>query len=134
MPSKQYTFKGKCKWAKLFKPDEKYNNFQITLYPDKASLKAYVKAGCQGEIKEDEDGQRVVFRRKPSILTKKGKLWELGAPKVVDTSGEDFTAFLGNGSEVEVTVETYDTDRGLGTRLEKVTVLKHVEYKPDEAA
>lgn len=131
---KTYTYKGTCKWAKLFKPDQKYNTYQITLYPDKAGLKQYVKAGHQGEIREDEDGKYVVFRRKPQIPTKKG-IWELGPPEVVDENNESLDKLVGNGSEVEVTVETYSTAAaGMGTRLAKVKVLELKEYNPDAGA
>lgn len=132
MPNKQYTYCGKCKWAKVFKPDEKYGNYQIVLYPNKPSLKAYIKAGHQGEIREDEDGQYVIFRRRPKVLTKKGDIWDKGPPKVLDADGEAFNKLIGNGSEVEITVEVYDTRKGLGTSLESVTVLEHVEYVPND--
>jgi len=125
-----YTYAGVAKWAMLFKPDEKYDVYKITLYPDKTSLKAYVKNGHQGVIKEDEDGKHVTFRRKVSLLTKKKEVWELGPPKVVDAEGNKFTELVGNGSEVEVVVEVYDTVKGLGTRLNEVRVLNHVPYTP----
>lgn len=131
MSTKSYKYKGSCKWAKLFKPDEKYGNYTINVYLDKAGLKQYVKAGHQGEIKEDDDGKYVVFRRKPQVLTKKGTIWELGAPKVVDENGETLDKIVGNDSMVEVTVETYDTPKGLGTRLAQVKVIELKEYNPD---
>lgn len=131
MASKAYTYTGACKWAKLFKPDEKYGNYTINVYLDKAGLKQYVKVGHQGEVREDEDGKHVTFRRKPQVLTKKGTIWELGAPVVVDEDNEPLDKLVGNGSKVEVTVETYDTPKGLGTRLAKVKVLELREYNPD---
>lgn len=131
MATKSYTYKGTAKWAKLFKPDEKYGSYSIVLYPDKASLKQYIKVGHQGAVREDEDGKFVTFRRKPQVLTKKGTVWELGPPKVLDENGEDLDKLVGNGSEVEVTVETYDTPKGLGTRLATVKVNELKEYNPD---
>lgn len=129
--TRTYTYTGKAKWAMLFKPDEKYGTYKITLYPDKAGLKQYIKVGHQGEVKEDEDGKFVTFRRKPQVLTKKGTIWELGPPVVVGDDNEPIDQLVGNGSKVEVTVETYNTAKGLGTRLAKVKVLELREYNPE---
>ena len=58
-----------------------------------------------------------------------------GEPKVVhaDDTPWDVTTdkFIGNGSEVEVTISVYDTKRKgiVGTRLDKVKVLTHVPYE-----
>jgi hypothetical protein len=133
---KTYTYKGKCKWARVYKPDQEYDTYGIVVYPDKAGLKQYVKAGHQGEIREDDDGQYVTFRRKANVLirngAKKGTVWDKGPPKIVDADGETFDRLIGNGSMVEVTVEVYDTNKGLGTSLERVRVLEHVEYVPQD--
>jgi hypothetical protein len=125
-----YKYKGTCKWAKVYRPDEKYDSYSIVLYLDKQSLKQYLKNGHQGEVKEDEDGQFVTLRRKKEVPTKKGP-WILGPPEVVNIDREEFTELIGNGSIVEVTVSTYESRGGMGTRLESVRVLEHVRYERD---
>lgn len=62
-----------------------------------------------------------------------------GAPKVVKADGStwdfDEDGYIGNGSVVEVILSVYDTSRKsiVGTRLDKVKVLEHVRYDPDDA-
>lgn len=132
----QITFVGCGKWMhRLFEEDAQYNYYGLDFYPDKASLKAYVKAGCQGEIREDEEGQFVKLRRKPKVLSRAGKLLDFGPPKVVDAEGAKWpdNKVVGNGSKVEVTVTTYPTAKGVGTRLDQVKVLEWKEYVPQDA-
>ena len=58
-----------------------------------------------------------------------------GEPKVVHADDTPWNVttdrFIGNGSEVEVTISVYDTKRKgiVGTRLDKVKVLTHVPYE-----
>jgi hypothetical protein len=126
MANNTYYFSGECKWAKLYKPDDKYGNYTIDVKLDEPSIEMYKKAGCQGQIKEGF----VTFRRKPKVLTKKGEVWELGAPQVFDAGGMPTTDLVGNGSIVTVKVVTYPTQKGIGTRLESVKVDKLVKYEP----
>jgi len=51
-----------------------------------------------------------------------------GAPIVLKDDGT-----IGNGSTVEVTLSVYDTRMAniVGTRLDKVRVIEHLEYVPD---
>lgn len=129
-----HTFKGTCKFAQLYRPN-KFNKYSINLYPDKKSKEAYIKSGCQSEFKEDDDGSYITLRRNSQFLTQAGKLMEFGPPVVTDAEGNAFDKLIGNGSTVEITVATYDTGKGKGTRLDRVKVLKHVEYvKPEEDA
>ena len=63
---------------------------------------------------------------------------KMGAPIVVKADGSpwdyDEDGPIGNGSLVEVILSVYDTSRKsiVGTRLDKVKVLEHKEYNPDE--
>lgn len=88
------------------------------------------KSMSQGRQSPDNpDLTRVKFKRK----------WQEqyggGEPKIVradDTPWDIETdGLIGNGSEVEVTLAVYDTSRRniVGTRLDKVKVLKHVPYE-----
>ena len=78
---------------------------------------------------EDPSLTRVKFARKwqeqygggePKVLRADGTPWDL------NTDG-----FIGNGSEVEVILQVYDTKntRIFGTRLDTVKVLNHVPYE-----
>ena len=126
-----YTFSGPCRWAKVYTPDEKFGpkySIEIQLSPDE--LKKYKEAGCMGNASKDGEGY-YTFRRTKTILTRKGKVMENGAPQVLDAEGNPTTVTIGNGSEVTVKVETYPTDKGVGTKLVAVRIDKLVEYKPN---
>lgn len=127
-----YKISGKAKWAKVHTPDDKYGTYQICVYMDKKAEKTFVQSGCQGQIKEDEDGRFYNFKRRPQVLSRKGKLLDFGPPKVLDKDGKETSALIGNGSDVTIEIETYMTEKGVGTRLNSVTIDNLVEYKRKE--
>lgn len=132
MATKTYTFSGEAKWAKLASPDQKYNKYQVDLYLD--DWGDFQKSGLQLKTKEDkETGAKYVTFRRPVQSLIKGKLKEWGPPQVVNADGSAFTALVGNGSRLTVEVDVYDTVKGPGHRLQKVTVDKLVEYKRDDS-
>lgn len=129
MATETYFFNGKCKWAKVYKPDTKYEpQYNIQLYLDKENEGILKESGLGLKVKEDEDGRYVGFRRKVA-----GPEWrpDMGPPKVIDAGGGDFSDLIGNGSDVTLKVEVFDTPRtgGKGHRLETVRVDKHVKYE-----
>lgn len=126
----KHIFEGTAKWAKVYKPDEKYGNYTINVYLDDASLKRYIEAGCRGRINSDEDGQYVTFRMNQNSTDWEGK--PLGAPKVVDADNVTFTDLIGNGSKVRIQADVYNSKNGVATRLEAVKVLEHVIYEGRE--
>lgn len=127
MATEHLYLKGTAKWAKVFKPDEEYDNFTINVYMDEASRKLFAEAGLQLTPKEDEDGEFVTFRR-PNYKQIKNELVHFGAPQVIDEQGVPVTTPIGNGSEVVVKVIVYDSKKGKGHRLDGVQVTKLVEY------
>jgi len=130
MSTKNYYFNGTVKWAKVRKPDEKYNDYKINLYPTEASLAEIKTSGVQVQPKEDEDGVYYTFRRKHEAL-EKGKVKVYGPPQVLDADNTVFEGLIGNGSKVTAKVEVYDTQKGKGHRLMIVRVDDLVEYNPD---
>jgi hypothetical protein len=133
MATRYVYLNGKTKWAKVRKPDEKYQNFQVPLYMDKKNLEAFDSLGLQLTKKEDEEGTYVTFRRPVSKLIK-NELVNFGPPKVLNADNSEFDGLIGNGSDVTIKVAVYDTLKGKGHRLESVRVEKLVEYvKPQEA-
>lgn len=133
MATKYVYLSGKTKWAKVRKPDDKYNNFQVPLYLNPESMKVYDTLGLSLSKKEDEEGTFVTFKRPVSKLIK-NELVNFGPPKVVNADNSEFDGLIGNGSEVTVKVAVYDTMKGPGHRLESVRVEKLVEYiRPTEA-
>lgn len=132
MATEKYYFEGKCKWAKVFKPDTKYapGAYKIDIYLDKEGRDILKKTGLKLKVKEDDDGFFVTFQRK---LGKWPDGNEIGAPEVLDSAGAKFEKLIGNDSEVAVEVSVYQAGDFKGHRLNKVVVTKHVPYEKDEA-
>lgn len=136
MATKNYLFSGTCKWAKVMKPDEEYENYQLPLYLDKESMELFQDSGCQLKVKSDEDGEFVTFKRNVVDYNPNTKAREeIGRPglKIVNAEGEleDYSGLIGNGSEVTAQVQVYDSRNGKGHRLIGVVVNKLVEYNPE---
>jgi hypothetical protein len=126
--SEMLYFKGKCKWAQVYKPDEEYDNFKINVYLDEPSMELFKSSGLQLTPKEDEDGTFVTFRR-PNYKQIKKDLVHFGAPKVMNEAGEPLQDLIGNGSEVVVKVVAYPSKKGKGHRLEAVKVTDLIVYE-----
>lgn len=133
MATRYVYLSGKTKWAKVRKPDDKYQNFQVPLYLNPESMKIFDTLGLSLSKREDEDGTFITFKRPVSKLIK-NEVVHFGPPKVFNADNSEFDGLIGNGSEVTLKVAVYDTMKGPGHRLESVRVEKLVEYhRPSEA-
>lgn len=132
MATREVYLSGKAKWAKVYKPDEKYRNWTINVYLNPDSVKAYQASGMSMAYKEDDDGKFITFRR-PEAKLIKNEMVKFAPPKVVNKDGEPISDNIGNGSDVTVKVLVYDTVKGPGHRLEAVRVDKLVEYAKRDA-
>ena len=139
MATKTYTLTGEAKWAKVWKPDEKYGKHSIDISLDSKAMKTFMDMGIANKPKEDEDGKLWVSLRRDPLA----KVFVRGSEDKVDAgnpavSGVDNGTEIGNGSTVTVTVSVYDYDnkfgKGKGSRLESVHVDKLVEYKRAEVS
>lgn len=133
MASSYYYLTGKSKWAKLFKPDDKYKNWQINVYLDEPSKKVFTESGMSMTPKRDEDGEYITFRR-PEAKLIKNELVKFEPPPVTDKDGNTLDKLVGNGSDVTIKVVVYDTIKGKGHRLEAVRVNSLVEYVKQDTA
>lgn len=129
MATKFFDLTGTVKWAKVRKPDDKYNNWTVNFYPDERSWRIFQDSGLQIRPKEDEDGKFVIFRR-PAEKLIKSELVKFEPPKVWDANNQAFDGIIGNGSSATVKVAVYDTVKGKGHRWEAIRVDKLVEYNP----
>jgi hypothetical protein len=140
MATDTYYFTGECKWAMVHKMDEKYGNYKINLYMDKASKDSFKKSGLQLKPKKEVEGSKpvecklsdpdayVTFRR-PHSSKIKDEIIDFGKPRVLGEDGAPTNALIGNGSQVTVKVSAFDTMNGVGHRLEAVKVNNLVEYE-----
>jgi hypothetical protein len=146
MGTRKVKLTGLSYWAKVFEDNRDLTGFEdalkdiggqttIDMDLDDANLEKLKKSKSmkRGKDSPDNDGlTRVRFTRKWT------EQYGGGAPTVVKADGSvwdyDEDGPIGNGSTVEVTLSVYDTSRKaiVGTRIEKVKVLEHLEYNPDE--
>ena len=146
MATRKVKLTGLGYWAKVFEDNRDLTGFEdalkdvggqtcidMDLDVDMMQKLRDSKSMKKGSASADNEGlTRVRFTRR----------WQEnyggGAPKVTKADGIawdfDEDGAIGNGSVVEVLLNVYDTSRKsiVGTRLEKVKVLEHVKYEPDE--
>lgn len=129
-----YYFKGTCKWAKVYEPDEDYDktskSWKIDLFMDDESFALFEESGAQLKVREDkETKERYVTFKRPTRKLIKDKIEEYHKPAVVDATNSPMTAKIGNGSTVTVKVEIYNTMKGKGHTLEAVRVEELIPYE-----
>lgn len=129
MATKFIDLTGMVKWAKVRKPDDKYNNWTVNFYPDERSNRVFKESGLQIRPKHDDDGEFLVFRR-PAEKLIKGEIVKFEPPKVWDADNKPYDGIIGNGSSATIKVAVYDTVKGKGHRWEAIRVDKLVEYVP----
>ena len=149
MATRKVKLTGIAEWAKVFPQNRDMEGFDgasrecngactIDLILDDdnlATLKASrsMKRGVPDQMGR---GTKVKLVRKFDT----GRDWDSGAPIVKKSAGSDWDysidGTIGNGSTVEVVLSVYDTKMKsiVGTRLDAVTVLDHVQYVPDTVA
>ena len=148
MATRKVKLSGIAEWAKVFAQNRDMEGFDgvykdhngactIDLIMDDDNLAALKASRSMKKGSPDPQGRgtKVKFVRKFDT----GRDWDSGAPTVKKSDGSDWDFSsdgpIGNGSTVEVELSVYDTSRPniVGTRLDKVTVLDHVEYIRDTA-
>ena len=131
MPTQYMELTGTAKWAKVYKPDEAFGTsfwkIDVSLTPE--SQEIFNKSGLRLRPKKVDDKDYYTFRR-PTSKVFKGKLEEFKPPIVIDSNNQPTTQLIGNGSEVTIKVEVYDSAMGKGHRLTGLRVNKLVEYVP----
>lgn len=137
-------FSGKASWAKLSKPDTKFNpvgQYTINLELDQANLQKFNDSKMQLKIKYNDEGKPFVTFKRVHKALMRGELVELGKPQILNTDGqpENPDIAIGNGSDVTVKITTYDGAKGKGHRLEAVRIDTLIPYgdggvvdQPDE--
>lgn len=130
-----YMFRGVANWAKVRKPDPKFDVYTLDLHLDEESLELYKSSGLQLELRpNDKDGPYIKLRR-PTTKKIKGELVDMGPPTLLIKRGDEYNPFddnIGNGSVVLVKVRVYDTQRGKGHELDTVAVETLVPYESGE--
>lgn len=135
MATNTIQLEGKSLWAKTNKVDDKFRpNYSISLIPTEAS-KNLMKEHKLGLDEKEYDGEKFFqFRRyidkNPDYKDSIGNLCG-NPPKVVDKDKKPFTGIIGNGSDITIKLDVYDTKyANRGHRLVAVMVNRLEEYVP----
>lgn len=138
--------------------------WKLNLHPTKQVIEEIRAAGLQNKLKDDTgrienvSGQYFTFKRECEKEFSNGKTY-FSPPEVLDKDGKKLVWYkrdgkqiqsytdgdrpervgepvlIGNGSEVEVTIEIYPTKRfGNGSRVASVRIIDLVEYNPDDSS
>ena len=146
MATRKVRIEGIAEWARVFEQNREMTGYKPTPQAVGAckidvimndenfkKLKASksMKSGTDDELGR---GKKVTFVRKFET----GRDWDSGVPIVLKEDNTrwdyDVDGPIGNGSLVEVTLAVYDIKKygNTGTRLERVKVIEHKKYDPDE--
>lgn len=155
--AKWLKFRGRSAYAMVYKPDDfKGDRFwKISLYPDAETLQDMKDAGIQSRVKDDDGsksgvaGKYMTFRLDTEKEFAGSGLTKFHPPIIKDKKGDNIVSYIdngdgtfdrrgepvliGNGSDVEITLEVYPTKRfGNGSRLREVRIIDLIEYNPPE--
>lgn len=132
MANMMYYFKGMINWAKVQKPDDKYNVYTLDLYLDEPSLEMFKDSGLQLTLRDGDDGKYIKLRR-PVEKVFSDEVIDNGKPEVLvknsDGEWESFGGLVGNGSTGVCKVRVYDSKRGKGHELVTVAIEELVPYE-----
>ena len=149
MATRKVKLTGTAEWAKVFEQNRDLKGFEgayeahdgactIDLIMDDDNLAALKASRSMKRGTPDQMGRGTKVKLVRKFDT--GRDWDSGAPVVKKSDGTDWDydldGTIGNGSTVEVVLSVYDTKMKsiVGTRLDAVTVLDHVQYVPDTAS
>lgn len=136
MATKDIYLTGRIKWAKGLKiMDEKFKSYSAQFYPSDKSMNEYKSLGLKTTFRMDDEGENFSIRRPHAKLFKNKEGVEevkvFGLPEVFDNEGNPIDPMkVGNGSEVTVKLQVYDTGYGKGSRLEAIRVDNLITFVP----
>ena len=147
MATRKVVLTGIGEWAKVFEDNRDMKGFEgaweefngactIDMILDDENMQILRNSKSMKKGTPDPEGRGTRVRLIRKFET--GRDWDSGAPVVTKSDGskwnyeEDGT--IGNGSTVQVTLSFYDTSRKgiVGTRLDRIKVINHVEYQPED--
>ena len=131
--TKTYYFTGPCKWAKVYQPDDYKGDkkWKVNFYLNKETKKLLKESGVQLKIRDDDDGEFVVFSR-PVERQYQDEVKEFKPPKIFNKELEEIEDLIGNGSVITAKISVFDTAKGTGHRLEAIRVDSLVKYEENQ--
>ena len=147
MATRKVVLTGIGEWAKVFEDNRDMKGFEgaweefngactIDMILDDENMQILRNSKSMKKGTPDPEGRGTKVRLIRKFET--GRDWDSGAPVVTKADGSkwnyDEDGTIGNGSTVQVTLSVYDTSRKgiVGTRLDRIKVINHVEYQPED--
>ena len=147
MATRKVVLTGIGEWAKVFEDNRDMKGFEgaweefngactIDMILDDENMQILRNSKSMKKGTPDPEGRGTKVRLIRKFDT--GRDWDSGAPVVTKADGSKWSyeedGTIGNGSTVQVTLSVYDTSRKgiVGTRLDRIKVINHVEYQPED--
>ena len=147
MATRKVVLTGIGEWAKVFEDNRDMKGFEgaweefngactIDMILDDENMQILRNSKSMKKGTPDPEGRGTRVRLIRKFET--GRDWDSGAPVVTKSDGSKWNyeeaGTIGNGSTVQVTLSVYDTSRQgiVGTRLDRIKVINHVEYQPED--
>jgi hypothetical protein len=115
--------------------DTKYGDkYTVNIDLDNKALAVLESVGWRGKLKEDEVGAKFAKFSRNDVQNFGEKSEKMGPPLLTEEDGKTpFTKLIGNGSILRLKLEIYESKKyGVGSRINHVSVLKHVPYEQKE--
>src|ERR1700685_2141305 len=122
---------GKSRWTFTRKLDQN-GEWSMNLYPDPAGLEIInqlIKDGIKNQLKKDDDGYYIRFRRHPQKQGKDGRVIQFDPPETLNAEGTICTDIIGDGSDVSVRLEVYGGKNPFGSGTYKAARLGGVKVQ-----
>ena len=125
---------GEVRWAKVQRPDSKFNYYGVELRPDAKSAGVLLASGIT-TLKPSKDGEGFYnFKRYPDKpVWENGNQRPAGPVSVFDVDGRETTVDIGNGSTVEIVIDVFPYNntygKGVSSRLESVKIIDLVVFE-----
>lgn len=100
---------GKVRWCFTRKLDQN-GEWSTQFYPNAESLEiinGLIKDGIKNQLKKDDDGYYIRFRRHPQKQGKDGRIIQFDPPETLNADGTVCTDIIGDGSDVTLRLEVY---------------------------
>src|SRR5580693_5299681 len=104
---REIILQGKAKWVNVRRPD-KFGKWSLCLYPTPDSLKIInemIEDGIKNDLKKDDDGYFMTFRRYPERTDRNGRKYNLQPVEVMNADRTLFEGYVGNGSDVTIKLD-----------------------------